>query len=342
MQIYNFEKQKRRETIMNINKTLIVWGISIVSCSLVQVIYAGNFTQELQKQRMELERNITMLIDAGNGFLLTGASLNGELIHRINTELTNLETQKKSLEMPYSVVLEPFKAFEDLVHQNNSLSASMRATIIKMLQDPLFQKAYNTLFDTTLKVAKIPSVPDVLRNIMALLDKVETNMKEIKGRFEPIIEELHTYIDVEQAKKDLMIPESEGLFQRLPDKTEDSAITLAFIERYPEYVQQQYARKMPGAIFDTAGIYSGLIKAKNNFQAAARKLKNVEDFLNNIEQGVGLIQETFEKGKEKIQSGDINFESLTSDTKKTLQQGIDTTTSILDSGKDVAQDILPF
>lgn len=240
-----------------------------------------NFLETITQQRIALENQIKSLTKAGDDLLMTGSTLQRKLIDEINKQKKDLSEKQEVLNVPYSIVVEPFKFFETnitkewnekLAKANNQIEKDFingwYTFLINNIRGALFQSAYNAIFTESLKLLKIPSLPDVLKNIMVLLQKVDGTMGGVAAKFEPIVRDIDSYVDIEQAKKDLQLPVNSY-----------TTINLEFVNTYREYVNKVYAEKTGGGKFDSRGIYSGLWSAIESFKNAVIRLKKIETFL---------------------------------------------------------------
>lgn len=237
---------------------------------LIPVSLQGmKFIQSISTKRQELEEQIVVLTKAGNDLLSTGALLQKELLNEVAKQKKDLAEKKEFLKLPYSIVVEPFQSLAHEIAINPDLAKAppFRDELLKFIQNDIFQKAYLGLFEQVLKIIKIPSLPDVLKTLMALLNTVDSSMSNVAAKFEPIVLQINSYVDIEQAKKDLQLPVNSY-----------TSVNLEFVNTYRDYVNKIYAEKTGGKKFDERGIYSGLWSAIQNFHNAVTKMKKLETF----------------------------------------------------------------
>jgi len=257
------------------NKMIMIFFF-IVTLSPLS-LKAMKFVQTLKTNRENLEKQIVVLTKAGDDLLVTGSLLQKQLIDEVGKQQKELGEKKELLTLPYSIVIEPFKFFEAELakeaqkHVSDPVAVSFYGNLIVIIRGELFQKTYNALFLLSLQVAKIPALPDVLKNLMALLDKVDVTMGSVKSKFDPIVHDMCSYVDIEKAKAALGLPANSY-----------SAANLEFVNKYRDYVNKVYAEKTGGGKFDARGVYSGLWKAIENFRNAVIKMKNLEKFFSSF------------------------------------------------------------
>lgn len=225
--------------------------VVLLSFCMVSWVHAS-LVNEVKKNKQLLNEQMKDLPNVANQLLETGAMLHNQLITEVDKADTQLKEQGQLLVIPQSIFNDPFGELAKQDPNNKFL---------EFMRKPEFRAAYKALWEEVLGVAKASSLPDILNNLTQLLDLVGTKLTSIKGGFDPIVRDLHTYVVLKQAQKD--IPGTKR-------------IDFDFVKNNQLYVDAAYKKATGGQAFDPKGIYAGLDNALKDFDKALTELDKLE------------------------------------------------------------------